>query len=261
MTELADISKELRNIIDGYITGHRSRSLATLSRVSGVPYTTIRRFSNGEGHPTAEPVLKIVDVTLAHQDKLSFLNRHFPEIARTIDTIHNQRLLDDDSNNAAEVKTFLSRDPHSFILNLVINDQVTTTDDISRLCGLRGLNALEELKDADIVEFKNLADCVQVLPKSTVMLCFDAETILDQIRIATRYFDRTLIGTKCAKLCHATSSVNSEGMNKIHEIISNAITEVFSIKDDPKYAGSIPFFADFMLNILDKSALTPEEHQ
>ena len=154
MPSTEELSVKVKEIIDTYIDGHRSRSIATLARASGVSYTTLRRFAQKEGQPTAEPVLKIADTVLKPEEKLNFVSKFFPEIASTL------RLSEDEGRSAGSYpesfKTFFNRDPYNFILNLAHNDKGVTYEDINRLCGTKGLEAFQELIDQQILKCDQL---------------------------------------------------------------------------------------------------------
>jgi len=250
MLGVQDLSEELKSLIDRYLEGHRNRSLATLSRASGVSYTTIRRFAQREGHPTAEPVLKIVDATLSAAEKIEFLRRHFPEIARTIHKIDAGTYAA--VNTALDhVKMFYGRDPHNFILNIAITAAGTTVSDVERLCGERGLVALDEMIDFDVLERDHATGAIRA--KDDTLFIVDCETAFRNIEKSIQYFDRSMIGTKAAKLGHMTASLSEEGVEKIHTIVSDAISEIFAVKDDPRFAGEIPLFVDLLMNTYDRS--------
>ena len=53
-----------------------------------------------------------------------------------------------------------------------------------------------------------------------------------------------------------TASVNKDGLERIHGVVSDAIAKIFALKDDPRYSGDIPFFVDVLMNVLDKKPLT-----
>lgn len=250
----AALSEDLKQLIDQYLNAHRSRSLATLSRVSGVAYSTLRRFSQGEGNPTAEPVLKIVDATLGSKDKVDFIGKHFPEIARTI----QHAKVYEHSAPRDDLKQFYMRDPHNFILNLVINHQGSSVDDIMRLTGERGVAALDELVEHGLLSRDYRTGRVTYADES--LFGSDCDMALAQIKRSADYFDRTLIGTKAAKLAHLTAPVNLEGLHKIHGLVSDAIIQICKLKDDPRYAGNIPFFVDLIMNVLDKRPLAETPH-
>src|SRR5262245_60782147 len=157
VTATGDLSEDLRNVIDRYLDGHRGRSLATLSRASGVSYTTLRRLYQKEGNPTAEPVLKIADAALNNEEKLAFINRHYPELAVTLNRFQTDAYAPKQPRQEL-LKTFYIRDPHNYILNLAHNDKGATRDDVRRLTGERGLEALDELVEHEILERARLGD-------------------------------------------------------------------------------------------------------
>lgn len=246
---------DLKSVIDGYLDGHRSRNLASLSRVSGVAYTTLRRFAQMEGHPTAEPVLKILDAALNTNEKIKFIRKHFPEIADSITSYAKTDFSRTEPGQEA-IKMFMRRVPHNYILNLALNVGGTSVDTIGRLHGERGLEALDEMVENGIVE-RGRDGTVRYMDDT--MLSFDCDTLLDQVRNAAEAFDRSLIGTDAARLWHLGAGVNKEGLTKIHEIVSKTFAEISEINQDPRYYGDIPYFASLMMNLYDKKPLREDQ--
>ena len=253
-----DLSEDLKQVIDRYLNGHKTRSLATLSRISGVAYTTLRRFSQREGTPTAEPVLKILDATLGTQEKIAFLEKHFPEIARTISRFAGRSSQEADPARE-NLKMFYRRDPHNLILNLAINVQGTNVATIHRLLGERGLEALDELVECQVLERDYQTDAIRY--KDDWMVCVDSDFLLDQIRHSVAYFDRSMIGSQFARLAHLTASVNQEGLRKVYNILSEALTQITEVNEDSKYHGEIPYFLGALMNIYDKKPLQKDEEK
>lgn len=142
---------DLKKVIDGYLDGHRSRNLASLSRVSGVAYTTLRRFAQMEGHPTAEPVLKILDAALNTNEKINFIKRHFPEIANSINSYSGVNYGNREPEHDA-LTTVVRRVPHCYILNLATKIDGTDLETVTRLYGERGSEALEEMVELGVLE-------------------------------------------------------------------------------------------------------------
>ena len=253
-----DLSEDLKQVIDRYLAGHKTRSLATLSRISGVSYTTLRRFSQREGTPTAEPVLKILDATLATQEKIAFLEKHFPEIARTIARFADRpgREVDPAREN---LKMFYRRDPHNLILNLAINVHGTDVETVRRLMGERGLEALDELVECEVLERDYQTDAIRY--KDDTVVCTDSDFLFDQIRHSVDYFDRSMLGSGLARLAHITASVNHEGLSQVHRILTEALTQISAINEDPKYCGRVPYFVGALMNVYDKKPLQKDEEK
>lgn len=249
-----DLTEELRRVIDRYLDGHRSRSLATLSRASGVSYTTIRRLYQREGNPTAEPVLKIVDAALTNDEKVQFINRHYPELGATISRF--QAVATQSHGSHEVLKTFISRDPHNFVINLANNDKGATREQVQRLTGEKGLEALDELVEHDVLQ--PLKEGGRIVYRFPPLMTSDAEIVLVQASQAVKHFDRALIGTKAARLFHATASIDERTLERIHGVLTGAINEIMALKDDPRNTGNIPFYASMVMSVLDRSQLQDE---
>lgn len=246
---------DLKVVIDGYLDGHRSRNLASLSRVSGVAYTTLRRFAQMEGHPTAEPVLKILDAALNTKDKIRFLEKHFPEIASAIAGYAKLDHSAGDSERELE-KVFARRRPHCYIMNLAGNPGGTTADTVNRLYGELGNAALDDMVETGILIRERGGKVVQRHP---TFLTFDPEYLLNQIRNSADIFDLSLVGTDAARMWHWASGVNAEGLRRINEVASKAFAEISAINEDPRYQGNIPCFAGLLMNVYDKQAMDQVE--
>lgn len=248
-----DLSEDIRGVIEHYLDGHRTRSLATLSRTSGVSYTTLRRLYQREGNPTAEPVLKIVDSTLNNDKKIEFLNRHYPEIANAVNV--ERKTYAPEAERDESLKTFLFREPHNFILNLAHTDMGTTREDVRRLNGERGVEALDELLENDLLTQEYVGK--QQVLKRPPSLSQDCDIAINQIKLSADHFDRSLTGTKAARIFHTTGSVSQRALEEIHDILSDAIRAVLKVKNDPRSAGNVPMFSAMMMNVYDKAALKP----
>jgi hypothetical protein len=244
-----DLSKDLQKVIETYLDGHRSRSIATLSRVSGVAYSTLRRFAQTEGNPTAEPVFKILDATLPTTEKIAFLKVHFPAIAHSIEKSVGPAH-ESGKANSEEFATFYRRSPHNFILNLSITSSGTTVETIQRLCGERGLTALDEMVESEILSRDLRTGDVRFNQSSIVIT--DPDLTLNQIRLALDYFDRSTMGTEAARIGYASQSLNHAGLTKVHGILTEALRQVYELNDDPKYQGQIPCFLGALFNVYDK---------
>jgi hypothetical protein len=250
-----DLSEDLKRVIDQYLEGHRTRSLATLSRISGVAYTTLRRFAQKEGNPTAEPVLKILDATLPTKEKIAFLERHFPEIARTISRYSGRSFEESGDPGREDLKMFFRRDPHNFVLGLAINVKGTTVEAIRRLCGERGLAALDEMVECQVLDRDMSTGRVKY--RDDTLISVDTDFLLNQIRRSADYFDQGLVGTRAARIGFATAAVNREGLERAHRIVSDALNEISAVHEDPRYHGDIPYFVGTLMNVYDKAPLAP----
>lgn len=83
----------------------------------------------------------------------------------------------------------------------------------------------------------------------------NADIILDQIRFATDYFDKSLLGTDAARMAHITASVNGTAMKKVHSLCTKFFYDLLAIQKDPENLADIPIFIDMMMNVMDSKNL------
>lgn len=254
---LNDISRAIKVVIEDYLAGHRTRSLATLARQSGISYTTLRRMAQREGAPTAEPVLKVIDVALDGKARALFLTQYFPEISRVAGFVGSESATQGESN--AVLKPFYSRDPHCLILLLAQNQSGTDVKTIERLCGEAGPLAIRELRDAGLISIDDDSKRIELLVGTSIHL--DIDMILNCMRTSIARFDRSLLGSEAARAGHLTGGVSLEGLDRIRQIVTEALTEIAAIKENSRYFGPIPFFCNMLLNVFDRTVYLRESNQ
>lgn len=253
-TQQQDLGRAIKTVIDDYISGHRTRSLATLARQSGVSYSTLRRMAQKEGTPTAEPVLKIIDVALDGKSRGDFLARFFPEISRSVGLLGVEGATNGESNSL--LKPYYSREPHGLILLLAQNQCGTNIETVSRLCGEPGLQAVSELINEGLIAVEEGTDNLSLLSGSSIHL--DASMILNCMRTAISRFDHSLLGTEAARIGHISGGISLEGLSQIRQVVTDALAEIVAIKENTRFYGNIPFFCDMLLNVFDRSAFIKE---
>ena len=135
-------------------------------------------------------------------------------------------------------------------MNLANNDKGVTNEDISRLCGAKGLEAFQELIDQKILKINQTGSAPTYGLESSFQN--DCDLGLVQMKLSADHFDRKLIGTKAARLFHTTASLTPEALISIHTMITTCIHDIVKLKNDPKNSGTIPFFADFLCQDIKK---------
>ena len=241
---------DIEEVIEKYLQKSKYYSLHTLAQKSGIGYTTIRRLAQKEaGRPNADTVINLIDAALGPAERIAFLKKHFPKISNLLEDVYKNQ--NHNSYNEAE-RHFLRKSLHSFIFNLAATARGTTVDTIKRIKGEHGLAALDEMLMHEVLHKDRFN---KVRYRSEGWNTANADIILDQIRFATDYFDKSLLGTDAARMAHITASVSGDAMKKVHKLCTKFFYDLLEIQKNPENLGDIPIFIDMMMNVMDSKNL------
>lgn len=254
MVDEQNLLKDLVDSISTWLDGGRGRSLSGLSRRCNVAYSTVRRIAQNESTPHPYTALAISEVVMGTKQRIAFLKTHFPTIGNLMDECYSP-LIRPEANDKS-VKKFIEKEPHNRIFNMAATQAGTSKEAIARLAGQIGIEALEELLDADVlVEMEN----------GTVKYTHDnwaignVEDTLEQIKHSTEHFDKSLIGTDGASLMHATGAISDAAIPQLKILIRNFIRDLNTLKNQPQSEGGVHFFCNLMYSLYDKEEWAGQE--
>ena len=75
-----DLSHVLKCQISDWLKQKRRRRLTSLSRLSGVPYATLKRLESGKNKPNMETVVGIISVINSKEQQEAMLSRYYPKL-------------------------------------------------------------------------------------------------------------------------------------------------------------------------------------
>ena len=249
MGTMPSLSEALRSAIDQYIGEHRSRSIASLARKSGLGYSTVRRLSQGEATPELSTVIAVLGAIKSRDEFISFLNNYFPQQGHFLDKHFGEdaRLSDSD------LDYYLRDDVANFIIHLCGTTAGSHIDIVEKQTGQLGLRKLSDLIEAGFIQ-KDIEGNLTFCKSNFAFTNF--ETFKKNNEIHSRIFDVKHLGTTAALIAHQTESISMEGLKLIKEAGLEYISKVSQIKR--KYSGSIPFFTTLMFNVYDDTNISKE---
>jgi hypothetical protein len=241
------LSDALKDVIWDYTQGHKGHSLSTLAKSAGVGYTTVRRIAQGEAIPNQETTLAIIDVALKTEEKIHFLKTHYPKIGKLLEEAYSSEVLQTDIDD--KIRYFLNLELHNFVFNLAATAAGTSVEQISKLTGIKGLEALDEMVDNGVL---NRDSTGKVRFKNGSWALTNVSDALRQVQYSVSYFNKDLIGTEAATIAHVTASVNETALCEIHKMVKDFVIRLIKFKDAPSSKGDIPFYTDILMNLYDK---------
>jgi hypothetical protein len=140
---------ELKNIIqDGiqsWLDHSHRRNLRMLERLSGVPYSSLRRLYNGESSPSTESILPLAEVIFDRFKTMEILNTYYPKVTSFFKNTTMPEKLHKANEQIAEALL----EPTYFLVWALCTLKGATETELEKLWGRKGINALHELYESD----------------------------------------------------------------------------------------------------------------
>ena len=246
-----ELLTDLRSVIQSYLDHNSLRSVASLSRLSGVPDSTIRRLMQEESIPDLATVIALLGVIYSLEERRVFLSKHFPQPYEVFDTA-----FDGSDQNYHELSYYLSSEVSQCILQLCANRQDITQESIGKTYGEYGLAKLEELMAAGHVvphAEHNTLRLAQGGLENDVDLC------LSNISLWSKVFDKNLMGTDGSLLASFSQGLSLEGLALAKFEGQEYIKKLSKIiRENP---GNIPVSVGLIQNVFDSETFQEERHK
>ncbi len=226
----------LSKIVEEWMRDHERRNLKMLSRLSGVPYTSLRRIVQNEVDPNLDQALSILAYVASSDQRLAYLQHNFPESARVLKSTLSNR---DGSANAVEGQdSILERyvdDPDYVVLAMLADSHHgLSSEALSKEFGRSGASMAQRLVDEEILEedFSSKPSLFRVRSKPRLQMV-TLSTTIKLVRAACDLF----LKTRRAVAYYHNQSLNDDGLYEIKQIMTDAYQKVARVMEDKKYQG------------------------
>jgi transcriptional regulator with XRE-family HTH domain len=229
--------ERVKACIDSYLLKNSNLSLVNVEEKTSVPHSTLRRYMNGSGNPSAEAAIKIFRSLGYDNELVSYMKDYHPEIATimAMKSSHNQEF------------TFISETERDFFVNedyftittLAYTTNGTTEQEIAEEFGRSGLVRLNELLDKGIVKKVNNRYVGNI---ERYKLSFSDTK--RRIELAMRHYKLSEAGNINNWMSLQTESINEAGLKalkSLHQENYNKIKEL--IFNNPMYSGNVKVYS------------------
>lgn len=238
---------ELQEAISTYLAGHRSRTVATLARRSGVGQSTVRRIMNGTAvNPDFETLIALLKVIFTADQAMAFIKTIDPELSQHIESIYGG--LPSPAPTDTRINRILEDETSYMIFQLASMEAGTTREALKRILGTKAEKDLGYMIEQGIVTETN------GLIKANVsnFAISDVHTALKTVHHLVRQFDTSLKGTPASALATLIGAVSLQGLSEIRDEIERSTRVIESIR--LRNPGSIPVYVNVLMNLLDSDA-------
>lgn len=241
----------LHEAMTSYLSGHKSRSVATLARRAGVGQSTVRRLLNGTAvNPDFETLIAVLKVIFTADEAMAFIKTIDPELSKHIEAIYGGLPAAEPTDRRLNR---LLEDENSYVIfQLASMEPGTNRESLIRILGEKAETDLDYMIDQGIVSESNGVISARVKD----FAISDVHTALKTVRHLIRRFDTSLGGTSASALSTLVGAVSEQGLIDIHDEIERSTRVIDSIRQ--RNPGKLPVYVNILMNLLDSDAFHRE---
>lgn len=236
-----EFEKDINTLIERYCA-KKGKSLSSLSRESGVSYTTIVRIAQGDTKPGLHNTFKILMVLCPNRaEALEFISRHFNDVGNWLAGYLKTNSLTDDRLNR-----FLTDRVGFLIVNRASINSGLTRHDVFEQFGHDGLALVKEMLDLGVMQE------IDGNLKCESFSVTDAETLLTQIRICIESFQVENLGDGMSLASLKVDGWSERGLKVLNKEMKLFLERVRGLQDYPENRGDRVAFILTAMNRLDE---------
>lgn len=141
-------SHDLKELMSLWLDLKPNRDLTLLSKLSGVPYNTLRRLYACQNEPECYTVVAILEQVASKEDSYVYLNKHFPLVAKFMKPELEEKIK---FTRFSDKTKILLEDFISFLVSNLAYARLATKETISSIFGQIGLNIANNLVEQQIL--------------------------------------------------------------------------------------------------------------
>lgn len=238
---------ELKSKIESYVNSSKSRSLCRLAKDSCVPYSTIRRITQGEvttvNQEISVAILRVIDEP---ENVMLFIEKHYPESGKAFrDFTRNLHSFVDN-----ETRDFMSDPNYWFCICMAEKKCGVTRDELVYHLGESLIDDITSRLLAEDIFYEN--EGRYYLKNRDFSTSGDADTLLRIIRHVTRFYDSKRRSMPGHMLANLTTGWNEAGLSLVRETLKDAAIKLSNASKNPEYMGNMTCAFGIVASVLDR---------
>jgi len=235
------IQQSLAAAIDRWLESRKGRSLNSLSRLTSVSYSSVRRAAQGEVEQEQSTVVAIASVVMDKEALKSFVSKYYPELQGAIVENRGSNSYDDQG-----IEDFLDSDDH-FVLLLMANSRNGTSEkEIAHMFGESKIPYFEDIKNSNILVER---DGRWYFEGNISIASLDLSRRL--LRRILSQCDRRNDSVKHASFSYANwESLTPEAARELYNEAANYSKRIYEITSNPKNHGNVLVVMGLIHNVL-----------
>lgn len=240
---------DLKDRIENYVNSSKSRSLCKLAKDSSVPYSTLRRITQGEvtsiNQETAVAVLRVIEKPEA---VIGFIEKHYPISGKAFKAF------------TSKLDHFAKRDVLDLIADYNVWYVVCMAEKTEGISKARLIKYLGEITTDKVLERLNAAELLEQhsetgklhLKNKNFSTSGSASAILAIIRHITLCYDEQNRAEPGHMLANLTCGWNEKGLSLVRETLKEAAIKIMEASQNPDYLGETTCAFGVIASVLDR---------
>lgn len=225
------VSEALKFYIDRYLSLNHKRSRHTLSKKTGVSYSTLTRILAGQGETSFEQAVKIMKEVAVLEDLDLFVKRHFPDTYNVLDAFESRTY-----RSQGLIQAVTQRQSFE-LLTLASHEVGLSIKLVTERYGSYGLELCKDLTESGVFEY----DADHEIYRMDNYPSNNLEVLISTIKSSLDNFYDIAKRTTHYHLTWYTNRVNENAISKIRKILRETDKKILEVMDEPSSAGEISF--------------------
>jgi transcriptional regulator with XRE-family HTH domain len=241
-----ELREALSKRIKTYLEAHPRATLRSLAKRSGLSTMTVSRLAQGEVlKPSLESAVALIGVVADQSETATFLQNFFPDTVARFEKLNKDNAV---IMNHDELELILDNPVSFAIFDLASMHAGINRKRIHDEFGNYGIKLLEGMIHAGTL-YEEMSGQI-FHKKHCVNLALNAADVLTKLKYRLQLFNTANLGTRSARLANLSESLNQKGMERIHDILSQALERIQAVRSDPELKGDLPVFVGIMMNLV-----------
>jgi|GEM_PF-2771241 len=210
-------------MIDEWLTGHSSRSVALLVKLSKVSDSALRRIRDGSQVASLESIVAIGCATGQHDKMLAAVETYYPHCVNFLAKIG----VAEGPQIEGDPSDLLSSSVASAIFISLLARKSLTRAAVGEQFGRSGTDVLEKLVSLGIAREDDHA-FVPIAPTYTYKTVQELLTLMGTL---VSSFDKASVGSHTARLGMLTDALDPQGCAAVQNILDNAMAQIREVMD------------------------------
>lgn len=228
-------SSKLGGIIDQWARTNPRRNLKMLSRLTAIPYTSLRRITQNEVVPNLDQCLSILSYVASPEQRLQFIEGNFPEFAKLLQASGRMNGSAGIDMDDAGLDKFLDNPDYLELMELADSHRGLPKEYLREFFGSRGMENASRLIDDEVLMDDPAAATLRPMHKRRL----NTSTLSSSIKKIKSFLD-LLHRTRRAALYFKSESLREEAMLEVKNILNDAFNKVSRIMEDKRNWGDVP---------------------
>jgi hypothetical protein len=232
-------------LIQAWLDKRKNSSLGLLSKLTDVPYPTLRRVLQGERRPSYATAAKLGFVLLDPEEAVVMLEKEYGKSAALARALVKGRAMPVTAEDGKSIEVL----DDLIIYGMSLSKNGTTKDAVQSRLGLEGVKKLEKLLERGFLTELDR----KILPQDEKRYLTDFRDVVNRSKLALDLHNEASIEKAGSFGYFGLGGLNEEGRDRIVAALSKVREEIAGIFNNPQFEGEMVLAVSLSSSIVSES--------